>query len=78
MLAAATICDSQGFKNKFFMGIGYRFPFSHTALLPCPTFSPALLHPSQAKCNTDGSWANASGGQGDYLLYCHKNSRVSY
>lgn len=43
MLAAATICDSQGIKNKFFMGIGYRLPFSHTALLPCPSFPPCSL-----------------------------------
>lgn len=43
MLAAATICDSQGIKNIFFfMGIGYRLPFSHTALLLCPSFSPLL------------------------------------
>lgn len=45
MLAAATICDSQGIKNKFFMGIGYRLSFSLTQLFYLALVSP-LFNPS--------------------------------
>lgn len=45
MLAAATICDSQGIKNKFFMGIGYRLSFSLTQLFYLALVSPPLVFP---------------------------------
>lgn len=44
MLAAASICDSQGIKNKFFMGIGLQsVPFPPSlSLFPFLSSSPSL------------------------------------
>lgn len=64
MLAAATICDSQGIKNKFFMGIGYSLSLFHTQL-----FYLALLFVSLILCQASGcknwSWVTGSGQEGE-------------
>lgn len=64
MLAAATICDSQGIKNIFFLKwvLGIAFP----SLIYLALVSSCLLHGRhQGRSNTDGSWASGTGDKED-------------